>query len=217
MKSYGQYCGLARAAELLGERWTLVVVRDLLVGPRRFTDLREGIRGVPSNILTSRLRALEDAGVVERVLDGRQVTYRLTAYGSDLRPIVDALGLWGARRMDRPREGETPTPDSLASSLLATRTSERVEPFTVEVEAGPAVAHARVGSVGVDAAPGALPDADLRLGGPGLRRLLADGDAAARLAAGDVTAQGRIDLVEAFARAFRAPLDPEPAPPAEPL
>lgn len=88
MKSYGQYCGLARAAELVGERWSLVILRDLLVGPKRFNELRQGIPGIPSNLLTSRLRDFEDASVVERVLDGRNVVYRLSEYGQGLEPIV---------------------------------------------------------------------------------------------------------------------------------
>ena len=61
MKSYGQFCGLARAAEVLGERWSLIILRDLLVGPKRFNELRQGNPGIPSNLLTTRLRELEAA------------------------------------------------------------------------------------------------------------------------------------------------------------
>lgn len=208
MKSYAQYCGLARAAEVLGERWTLVLVRDLLVGPRRFNELRHGNPGIPSGLLTTRLRELEEADVVERVLDGRNVVYRLTEYGRALEPVVIGLGLWGARRMDEPRDGEAPTNDSLAASLITGRTGARVTPFTVELTAGPAVAHGRVTARGVEAAPGPDAGADLRLTGPGLRRLLADGDAHAALASGAVVAEGDPALVARFAQAFRAPLDP---------
>ena len=65
-RSYGQYCGVARALELVGERWTLLIVRDLLVGPRRFTDLRRGLPRIPTNVLSERLKELEHAGIVQR-------------------------------------------------------------------------------------------------------------------------------------------------------
>lgn len=208
MKSYGQYCGLSRAAELVGERWTLVIVRDLLVGPKRFNELRHGIPGIPSNLLTTRLRELEEAGVVERYVVDRGAAYRLTPYGRDLEPAITALGLWGARRMAEPRPGEAPTDNSLAASLLASRTDSAVEPFTVEITAGPATAHARVTSGGVEPAPGPSPDADLRLSGLGLRTLMADPAAAPELlASGEITAEGDASLLESFAAAFHAPLD----------
>ena len=75
-RSYGQYCGLARALEIVGERWALLIVRDLLVGPRRFGQLQQGLPRIPSNILTTRLRELEEHGVVRRrVLPGPVVAW----------------------------------------------------------------------------------------------------------------------------------------------
>ncbi|GAA4912031.1 HxlR family transcriptional regulator [Stackebrandtia albiflava] len=208
MKTYGQYCGLARAAEFLGERWTLVILRDLLVGPKRFNELRHGIPGIPSNMLTNRLGDLERADVVERAIEGRSVVYRLSDYGRDLEPILLAIGRWGSRRMDAPREGERPTDSSLAAALLTGRTATKVVPFTVEVTVDPAVANAEVGETGASIAEGPLADADLRLGGSGLRRLLADGDVGAALGSGGLHFDGPASLVEEFARAFRVPLDP---------
>lgn len=207
MKTYGQYCGLARAAEFLGERWTLVILRDLLVGPKRFNQLREGIPGIPSNMLTNRLGDLERTGVVERALDGRRVVYQLSDYGRDLEPILLAIGRWASRRMDAPREGERPTDSSLAAALLTGRTETAVAPFVVEVVVGPAVATAEVGETGVSVAEGAVIDPDLRLGGPGLRRLLADGDVEAALGSGSIDVDGPAALVEEFVRAFHVPLD----------
>src|SRR5690625_3904343 len=99
VKEYGQFCGLARAASLLGERWALLVLRDLSIGPRRFTDLHQGLPGVPTSLLTTRLRELEEAGVVARTAHdspGGGVLYRLTQHGEQLTPILDALGRWGA-------------------------------------------------------------------------------------------------------------------------
>src|SRR5690242_10753819 len=96
-RGYGQYCGLARAIELVGERWALLIIRDLLVGPKRFSDLRRGIPRIPSNILTDRLKELEDAGLVQRRVLPRPasgVVYELTEYGSDLENAVVALSRW---------------------------------------------------------------------------------------------------------------------------
>jgi len=208
MKSYGQYCGLARATELIGERWTILIVRDLLVGPKRFNQLRHGIPGIPSNILTLRLRDLEAAGVVERFAGDAGLAYRLTAYGEDLGDLLLQIGLWGARRMDLPRDGEAPTNDSLAGALLSARTDADVDPFSVEVVAGDAMAHALVRRQGLGVSPGPLPAADLQLAGPAIRRVLAGvftpQDA---VAAGLLTVEGRTDLLDTFTRAFHVPMD----------
>lgn len=210
MKTYGQYCGLARVAEILGERWSFIILRDLLVGPKRFNELRNGNPGIPSNLLTNRLRELEAAEVVERSIDGRNVVYRLSAYGADLGPILVDLGRWGARRMAEPREGEVPTDSSLAAALMTARTEARIRPFSVEVEAGPSRAHAHVSEYGVEVSEGPEANADLKLAGPGLRQLLADGDIAAARSAGAVELGGDESLLADFVSAFRAPLD-EPA------
>src|SRR3981081_3351856 len=90
-RAYGQFCGLARAVELLGERWALLVVRDLLVSPKRFTDLRRALPRIPTNVLSDRLRELEDAGVVHRRVLPRpagSIVYELTEYGEQLEDIV---------------------------------------------------------------------------------------------------------------------------------
>ena len=92
-KGYGQYCPISRALDLLGERWSLLIVRDLLVGTTRFNDLARGLPGLSRSLLTKRLHQLERAGLVERV--GRQ--YLLTDAGRELEPIVFGIGEWGAR------------------------------------------------------------------------------------------------------------------------
>src|SRR4051794_16358232 len=99
-RNYGQYCAVARALEVVGERWALLIVRDLLGGHRRYTDLRRGLPQIATNILSTRLRELEDAGVVRRrVLPRRpgSVVYELTEYGAELEDIVFRLGRWGTR------------------------------------------------------------------------------------------------------------------------
>ena len=101
--SYGQYCPISRAVEVLGERWSLLIVRDMLCGATRFNDLARGNPGLSRSLLAKRLRQLQHAGVVERV-DGE---YVLTAAGEDLRPIVFSLGDWGARwQFGDPRDHE---------------------------------------------------------------------------------------------------------------
>ena len=100
---------MARALERVGERWGLLIVRDLLSGDRRFTDLAESCAGITRRQLTARLRQLEQAGVVERLNEGgrREVRYRLTTAGRDLQPVVEALRLWGIRYAHRqPLSGE---------------------------------------------------------------------------------------------------------------
>jgi DNA-binding HxlR family transcriptional regulator len=98
-RTYADSCGVARALDLVGERWALLVVRELLLGPKRFTDLRAGLPGVSADVLAQRLRGLEDAGVVMRRALPRPAAsqvYELTERGHDLEPVVLALGRWGS-------------------------------------------------------------------------------------------------------------------------
>lgn len=95
--SYAQFCTVARAAEVVCERWTPLVIRELLNGSKRFNDLRRGVPRMSTSLLVLRLRRLEDAGIVQRSAVGKVWEYNLTAAGEELRPIVWALGHWGAR------------------------------------------------------------------------------------------------------------------------
>ena len=98
MTLYGQYCPVARATELLADRWTLLIIRELLADIRRFNDLDRGLPGISRALLVERLRRLEQTGVVERrAAHGRSVEYHLTAAGRQLQPVIDVLGGWGAR------------------------------------------------------------------------------------------------------------------------
>ncbi|MGZ4604151.1 MAG: winged helix-turn-helix transcriptional regulator [Kineosporiaceae bacterium] len=96
---YHQFCPVAKAMELLDERWTLLVVRELLLGGRRFNDLRRGVPRMSPTLLSKRLHELVAAGLVERRSAGKEVTYRLSPAGEELRPVVEALGAWGIRWM----------------------------------------------------------------------------------------------------------------------
>jgi DNA-binding HxlR family transcriptional regulator len=99
-RSYGDPCGIARALDLVGERWALLVVRELVLGPKRFTDLRAGLPNLSPDVLAQRLRELEQAGIVRRHKlpppAGSRV-YELTEWGRELEPVVIALGRWGSR------------------------------------------------------------------------------------------------------------------------
>lgn len=206
-REYGQFCGLARAAEVLGERWTLLILRDLSVGPARFSELRSGLPGIAATMLTARLRDLEDSGVVSRSHDGKAVTYTLTTHGRTVFPALRELSLWGASTMAALRESEIVTDRSLAAMLATTRTAARVDPFIVEIRAGDAVAHATVTADGVDAAPGGADDPDLTLSGPGLRAALAEPSTAHRLVTeGQIELAGTGELLSSFTEAFHAPL-----------
>jgi DNA-binding HxlR family transcriptional regulator len=96
---YGQYCGCARALDVVGDRWTLLIVRELLVRPARFSELRDGLPGIASNLLSARLKALQADGVVERRLADPGVVYALTAWGQLLREPLQALAAWAAPLM----------------------------------------------------------------------------------------------------------------------
>jgi DNA-binding HxlR family transcriptional regulator len=116
MRSYRQYCGLARALDVIGERWSLLIVRELLDGPRRYNELLEGLPGIATNLLADRLRSLEVDDVLRRLDDGR---YALTPWGEDLRETVYALGRWGGPLMARPRGDDHFHPSWMRHMVIA--------------------------------------------------------------------------------------------------
>lgn len=109
MSTYGQYCPIAMATEILGDRWTLLIVRDLLTGVSHFNDLARGLPGISRGLLSDRLSRLESAGIVRKTSHGpgRKTVYSLTAAGRELDQVINALLLWGARwAFDEPREDQ---------------------------------------------------------------------------------------------------------------
>lgn len=94
---YGQFCPVSKAMELLDERWTLLVIRELVIGSRHFNELRRGLPRMSPTLLSKRLRHLTAAGVVKRRVEDGEVSYLLTEAGRELRPVVEALGVWGTR------------------------------------------------------------------------------------------------------------------------
>ena len=174
-REYGQYCGITRGLELVGERWALLIVRDLLVGPRRYGELAAGLPRIPSNILAARLKELQEGGVLRRVPHSRVILYELTPYGRELEPVVLALGAWGFKAMGDPREEQVITPDSMTMAL---RTAFRPQvaaslPATAyEAHVGPADLLIRVDGPALDVTRGdGLADLAFAAG-PGIRRLI---------------------------------------------
>ncbi len=123
MKGYGQYCPVAKAAEIVGERWTPLVLRDLLGGSRRFNELRRGVPLMSPALLSKRLKTLEEAGIVERRSRGKATEYHLTKAGEELRPMIEMLGVWG-QRWARSRLG----PEDLDPPLLMWDLQHSVKP-----------------------------------------------------------------------------------------
>jgi len=136
MKSYGQFCSMARALDLLGERWSLLVVRELLCGSRRFGEVQRGIPRISRTMLAARLRELADAGVIERRDGDGGPEYRLTPAGLELAAVVRELGTWGQRWLPRElRAGELDTRALLWDiHRRVRRDALPARPFVVRIE-----------------------------------------------------------------------------------
>ena len=109
MRSYGQYCGLAKALDVIGDRWTILIVRELLIGEGRYTDLLKGLPGIATNLLATRLEEMRQAGLVSREElppPAAATVFRLTPRGQDLRPVIQALGKWAEPLMTGRAKGE---------------------------------------------------------------------------------------------------------------
>jgi DNA-binding HxlR family transcriptional regulator len=121
VRTYDHFCAVARALEQVGDRWSLLVIRDLLTGAKRFTDLMDRLGGITPKTLSQRLRELDDAGIVtaDRQPGRREVWYRLTPAGAELGPVIDTLGWWGLRHAwRRPHPGEPLHAEHLLRSAI---------------------------------------------------------------------------------------------------
>jgi DNA-binding HxlR family transcriptional regulator/putative sterol carrier protein len=128
-RSYGQRCAVARALDYLGERWTLLLVRELMVGPKRFKDLFDGLPGIGTNLLSGRLKGLEQAGIVSRRIlppPAGSTVYELTELGLGLEPVVFALGRWGHQFLSLRLPGEIWKPGWLMVALRAAFRADKV-------------------------------------------------------------------------------------------
>lgn len=206
-RTYKQHCGLARALDVVGSRWTLLVVRNLLLGPLRFTDLLNTLPGITTNLLTDRLRELEGAGLLERIKTpppGSVDAYALTERGRALEPAIHELGRWGWPYM---AEG---SPDDHAYpswGLLALK--RRYVPgqgrATLELTLDETPFVLSIDDDQVEVHRGVRPDADARVRAkwPQMARLLYRGESAASLAAaGSLVTDGAPEAVRIFLRSF---------------
>ena len=225
-RGLGQYSGVARAVERVGERWALLIIRDLLAGPRRYSDLKTGLPRIPTNILSDRLKELQEAGIIRRVPTVRG-GYELTPAGRALEPVLLALECWGWSHLGDPGEAEIITHDALAATLRAAFRPDAAAgtpPTEYVLHVADASVVAVVANRALDVVPigpGALPQprrgdaaeaafeagAELVLAPVEFRDLIAGSldPTAVQLVAGET------DAVVRFARTFR--IDPiEPAP-----
>ena len=220
-RTYGDGCAIARALDLVGERWALLVVRELLLGPKRYTDLRRGLPNASPNVLSERLRELESAGVVRRRKlppPASSRVYELTDWGLELEETVMSLGRWGARSPTPPSDAVIQSADSVILALRA-----RFDPgaanglrASYELRLGEDRFRIEVGDDEIEAARGGAdhPDATIDTDSDTLGAVLwADRSLAEAQRSGTLTIEGDKAAVQRFVRLFPMP---EPAAAASP-
>jgi DNA-binding HxlR family transcriptional regulator/putative sterol carrier protein len=190
-RTYDQYCAVARALDVVGERWTLLLVRELLTGPKRFKDLLDGLSGIGTTLLTARLKDLEGSGILRRTTlpppAGSKV-YELTDLGHSLEPVVMALSRWGLKLLDAPRPEEETRPGwamvALQSSLELEAVHGRKEIYEFRVDGE--LFHVQVERDGAEVRQGPAADPDLIIRG--------DTEALLSIAAGRLTLAEAIEV-----------------------
>jgi DNA-binding HxlR family transcriptional regulator len=205
-RSYDQYCGLARALDVVGERWTLLIVRNLLLGPLRYTDLLRGLPGITTNLLAKRLQEMEAAGLIERSGDGATPDgasgYRLTPLGAALEPAVHALGAWGWRRMGKPRARDRRSVEWLLVALRRRYLGGTTMSAELVADARPY--HIVLHDDGAEIGRGMVPEPDVCVRGSGvdIARLFLEGVPRDGLPPG-LEVQGGIARLRALLASFR--------------
>ena len=166
MRTYGQYCSIAKALDVIGDRWTILIIRELLIrGACRYTDLKNGLPGIATNLLSDRIRELESAGLIQREDAPPPIAatvFRLTEAGGQLQPVVDAIARWGVRYMIEPAPGDEFRGHWFAfpvSFFLHDR-DPGGPPVSIELRAAssPVVVEVSGGSVGMRLGTAAAPD-----------------------------------------------------------
>jgi DNA-binding HxlR family transcriptional regulator len=209
-KTYAQYCPVARALDVVGERWTLLVVRDLLMGPKRYTDLRDGLPGIATDILTARLRTLEQAGFVHRRELPRPApatVYELTEDALQLRHAILALGRVGMATLGGPEAGEDVRPErmvlGLRVSLRRDEFAELTETYELNIDGEPFTVDVGAGVVDTRPGPASSPAMRLRTDADTFIVLMT-GELApsVALAADRAALEGELEVLERFIEAF---------------
>ena len=211
-RTYGDPCGVARALDAVGERWALLVVRELLFGPKRYADISRGMPGMSPNVLSQRLRELEQSGIVRRRKLGPPASikvYELTERGQDLEPVLTALARWGSREpvdpdvelsVDALMLALMTTFDPAIAGTLAARYELRFgdDRFHVEIEHG---------RCDIARGPATTPDAILDTDATTLRSVVFGGrPLASAVAAGELRLEGDEAAAAHFARCFPRPI-----------
>jgi DNA-binding HxlR family transcriptional regulator len=166
VRSYGEYCSIAKALDVVGDRWTLLIIRELLIrGVCRYTDLKNGLPGIATNLLADRIRELESAGLIQREDAPPPVAttlFRLTDAGAELLPVLDAIGLWGVRYMTERAEGDEFRGHWFAfpASFFLRDSDPGGPPLTIELRtaSSPAVVEVSGGSIRTRLGTAAVPD-----------------------------------------------------------
>lgn len=160
-RSYRQFCSFARALDVVGDRWNLLIVRELLPGPLRYNDLKASLAGIATNLLAERLRSLEEHLIIERRLGDTGVLYALTPWGTELREPIEALARWGVPLMMASRLGDSFQPRWLAVALPALLRGVTAAPaleLGLQVEGVLVILHIDQSGARVDTQPDRLPD-----------------------------------------------------------
>lgn len=210
-RSYDDPCGIARALDVVGERWALLVVRELLLGPKRFGQLRSGLHGVSQNVLSQRLRELEADGLVRRARLGPpvgSVVYELTDRGRELQPVLLALGRWGSRAPLRTRADLGP--DAFVIALQTVFDAERAGDLraSVELRPGDDRFHVQIADGAIAVGRGSLDEPDAVLSGElGTLRSVAFGrqTVASATRSGELRVSGSRRIANRFATLFPVP------------
>lgn len=216
-RTYGQYCGLARAVEAVGERWGLMIVRDLLAGAKSEAELYRGLPRAPRNLLMARLKEMTYSGIVEKDetadTDGDR-RYRLTTYGRELEDIVLAFGRWGAAMLAEPRPEDIVTEDSMMTGLRATFLPEaaagRSEAF--ELHFGAVVIFATIENGLLEVGRGPLGGAQVIHPGPTFKRMLTREVSVEEAMATDTVKVADPTVLAAFVSMFGLSQQPVPDP-----
>jgi DNA-binding HxlR family transcriptional regulator len=223
-RRFDQYCPVANAMSIVGERWALLIVRELLRGPRRYTDLTAGLPGIGTKVLATRLRELEDGGVVQRRKlppPAASTVYELTEYGAGLEEVIHAIARWGARSLGLPKREDDIDPEWGLSAFRALLYPERARGVTetsvVRVDDDAYTVSLVDGRLRVE--PGAVAEPDLEIATDMATFFaLASGDLPPRTALDDggLRLDGDPEALERFFRIFSFAPRIEPAPADEP-
>jgi DNA-binding HxlR family transcriptional regulator len=204
--AYQSFCPTGAALNVVGERWALLVVRDLLLGPRRYSELLSGLGGIGTDILAARLRTLQEHGVVRQVGEGRSQRYELTESGQALQPVLRELSRWGADRLRLPADlSQIPPRVPLTSLLIRATPLPRQANGVYEVRVDDEAVRVDVTAGQLRAAPDSEPDTTLELTRPGLRALILGARSSDIEDAGDVSIHGDRRRAHALLNAMTGP------------